>query len=97
VLCNVASFVPGLLPTFPGTEKPALGLEKGNGQSGSLQELTVTELVLWFSKVMVAPLAPFHPLLHTFFLSLIDLPFRLRSLGTVSQHEATMEPQLFGG
>jgi hypothetical protein len=84
-----------VLPTFPGTEKPEGGLEKGNGQSGLSQELTVIGLVLWFSNVMVVPLAPFHPLLHTFFLSLIDLPFRFR--GTAAQPETTMKPRLLSG
>jgi hypothetical protein len=52
---------------------------------------------LWFSNVTVLPWTPFHPLLHTFFLSLIDLPFGLRHHGAAAQAETVTEAQLFGG
>jgi hypothetical protein len=85
-----------VLPTLGGTEKPGAGLEKGNGYWASLQSLTVTAVPLSFFNVMVLPLAPFHPLLHTF-LSLIDLPFGFRPLGAAALPETIMETQLFGG
>jgi hypothetical protein len=86
-----------LLPTFAGTGKPGAGLEKANVHLGSPQSLTVTGLPLWFSKVTVLPWTPFHPLLQTFFLSLIGLPFGLRHHGAAAQPETVTEAQLFGG
>lgn len=88
--------VPGVLPTFLGTEKPGLGFEKGNVQLGLPQSLTVTGLALWFSNVTVLLWTPFHPLLHTFLL-LIDFPFGLRHLGEAAQLETITEARLFGG
>jgi hypothetical protein len=47
--------------------------------------------------VTVLPWTPCHPLLHTFFWSLIVLLFGLRHLSETAQPVAMTEAQLFGG
>jgi len=85
----VAGVVPGVLPTFLGTVKPGAGDENGNKHSGSSQSSTVTGLLLWFSNVIVVPCTPCHPLLQTFFSSLIGLPFDLRYLDKAEQNDGS--------